>query len=106
MDNCLASPKQHISNGIGGCYHCEYALASMMSILEFEGCISLLYLFCRTICKVKRKNECELIENWSEGEDWHGVCCSSTTWDKTMMALFALIDATKYSFIIVSIIDY
>jgi hypothetical protein len=52
----------------------------------------------------KSQNECELIESRSKGEDWRGICYSSSaSWDKTTMPLFDPIDTTNYSFIIVHI---
>ena len=73
-----------------------------MSIVAFEQCRSLLYPFCQTICEGQRKNERELIE-WN---DWHGICCSFASWDKTTMTFFDPIDTTDYSFSIISIIYY
>jgi hypothetical protein len=75
-------------------------------VVAFEQqCLSLPYLFCQTICKTKSRNECGLIEIWWKGKDWHGICCSTASLDKAAMTLFALIDSTNYSSIIVSIID-
>ena len=75
-------------------------------IVVLRQCQSLLYSFCQTICEGKNKNKRELIERRSKGHDWHAICFTFASWDKTTMVLFAPIATTNYSFgIIVSIID-
>jgi hypothetical protein len=58
-------------------------------------------------CKGRSKNERELIEFRSKGEDLHdGISCSSASWDKTTMAQFDPIDSTNHSFIVASVVDF
>jgi len=57
-----------------------------------------------TICEGKSKEKRELIERRSKVNDWHGICCSFASPNKTTMALFAPFDTTNYYFTILSIL--